>query len=595
MSDCPPLPDQIPPSETLTTPMVPSVATAIAAVAQWSDLTPIRRRDLSSSLSTIARWVGRAPDDVPLDPRFLRAEVITRSAAAFGVKPGRKTNVKTDITFVMLRLGLLDEEPLTLAPAWEALLERFNKHEVINLRRFARFCGLRGIGPHEVVSHHIMAYTEFLETRTLTPRPRKIAGEVRGQWNRFVKTAEGWPQTVLAKPETPRDYTHPLGAFLPSFQADVEAFGKHLAASILDDPFGIDDEVHVFDDEAPLPNNRPLRAITVTHRKDHVRWAASALIATGVPIEQITDLRCLVDPITNTRSILRFLYERAGRQASSTGTHVADTLRILARHYVRLPEARVAKISGWGAPVKLHYHGMTQKNMRTVRDALVPWREARLLALPEGLMKAARKLHEKAPAKAAGLAMRALAIEILTKLPLRLANLTGLRFDRHFHRSDLGSTQVTYIDISAEEVKNERSLTVPVSATTAAMIDEWKMRFRPAIAEPGSPFLFPGAGSTTKPITHQGMRDAIKSATQDHLGVAITPHQFRHIAAKLFLSANPGHYEEVRQLLGHKTVATTVQSYAGIEQESAIRRHDEVLSDRLRMLRADRPKRSGRR
>jgi integrase len=591
MSHNAPLPHKIAPPEKLSERAVVSVAEAISAVATWSDLASVKRRDLTSSLSTVARWVGRAPDDVPLDPVFLRDSVLCKSAAAFSVSPGRKSNVKAGLTFVMLRFGLLDDEAQALTQSWRALVDPLDKHAAINLGRFARFCVARGVEPEAVASPHVAEFATFLSKRTLCPRPAKLAGEVRGAWNSLARAERDWPRTILAKPVDPRQYTLPLDAFPASFQADLEAFGKHLSASILDDPFGLDGEPNAFDDEAPLPNTRPLRKITVGNRMDHARWAASALAAAGTPIEQIIDLKCLVDPLANAKAILRFLYERAGKQPSSAGHHVSDVLRIIARHYARLPEGSVARITAWSTPVKLHYHGMTQKNARTVREVLVPHREAKLLALPEGLMKAARKQRENAPAKAASLAMRALAIEILSKLPVRLANLTGLRLDTHLHRSDRGTALITHIDVGANEVKNSRALALPVSASTAAMIDEWTTRFRPAIAEPGSPFLFPGVGSTTKPITHQGARDAIKAVTRDHLGLEISPHQFRHIAARMFLQANPGHYEEVRQLLGHKAVATTVRSYAGIEQEAAIKRHDDVLADRLRALRAEQPKR----
>jgi hypothetical protein len=36
--------------------------------------------------------------------------------------------------------------------------------------------------------------------------------------------------------------------------------------------------------------------------------------------------------------------------------------------------------------------------------------------------------------------------------------------------------------------------------------------------------------------------------------VKLTPHQFRHLAAKIVLHANPGAYELVRQMLGHKNM-----------------------------------------
>jgi integrase len=49
----------------------------------------------------------------------------------------------------------------------------------------------------------------------------------------------------------------------------------------------------------------------------------------------------------------------------------------------------------------------------------------------------------------------------------------------------------------------------------------------------------------------------------------LTPHQFRHLAAKIVLDANAGAYELVRQLLGHKNLKTTTNFYAGIDTRPA--------------------------
>jgi integrase len=57
----------------------------------------------------------------------------------------------------------------------------------------------------------------------------------------------------------------------------------------------------------------------------------------------------------------------------------------------------------------------------------------------------------------------------------------------------------------------------------------------------------------------------------------MTPHQFRHLAAKIILDANPGAYELVRQMLGHKNTKTTVNNYAGIDTRRAGRAHAELL------------------
>ena len=49
----------------------------------------------------------------------------------------------------------------------------------------------------------------------------------------------------------------------------------------------------------------------------------------------------------------------------------------------------------------------------------------------------------------------------------------------------------------------------------------------------------------------------------------MTPHQFRHLLAKITLDANPGAIEQVRQQLGHKNSKNTINFYAGIDTRRA--------------------------
>ena len=80
------------------------------------------------------------------------------------------------------------------------------------------------------------------------------------------------------------------------------------------------------------------------------------------------------------------------------------------------------------------------------------------------------------------------------------------------------------------------------------------------------------------------MRGAIRQVTGRLVGVKITPHQFRHIAAKRFLKDHPGEYETVRQLLGHKSLATTMRHYAGDEMAVSAERFDEMITDAITQL-----------
>ena len=94
-----------------------------------------------------------------------------------------------------------------------------------------------------------------------------------------------------------------------------------------------------------------------------------------------------------------------------------------------------------------------------------------------------------------------------------------------------------------------------------------------------SAFLFPARQGGAKPPGQ--LAGQIQRAVRQEIGLQLNVHLFRHLAAKLFLTAHPGEYETVRLLLGHKSLVTTVRIYCGLEQSDAMRRYDAVL-DRYR-------------
>jgi integrase len=168
----------------------------------------------------------------------------------------------------------------------------------------------------------------------------------------------------------------------------------------------------------------------------------------------------------------------------------------------------------------------------------------------------------------------------------------GLRLDKHLLRPDPKSHRITLIMIPAEETKNGQELTLPISETTAKLLDIWIRQFRPSSAAMGNRYLFPGKG--LGPKTRAGLRDTLKAITGERLGIAINPHAFRHLAGYIFLKEHPGHYEDVRKLLGHKSITTTVRSYCGLEGESAAVRFDKIIEDQRQTLGFGAPKRKPR-
>ncbi len=66
----------------------------------------------------------------------------------------------------------------------------------------------------------------------------------------------------------------------------------------------------------------------------------------------------------------------------------------------------------------------------------------------------------------------------------------------------------------------------------------------------------------------------------------MNPHLYRHLAAFFYLQANPGDYETVRQLLGHKALSTTVMFYADFERYAAVRHYNSTILERRAELTA---------
>jgi integrase len=65
------------------------------------------------------------------------------------------------------------------------------------------------------------------------------------------------------------------------------------------------------------------------------------------------------------------------------------------------------------------------------------------------------------------------------------------------------------------------------------------------------------------------MSSDIQRLMLQYIGFAINPHSFRHVAAKLYLTARPGRHVDVQLLLGHRKLETTLKYYTELEAEAA--------------------------
>jgi site-specific recombinase XerC len=114
-----------------------------------------------------------------------------------------------------------------------------------------------------------------------------------------------------------------------------------------------------------------------------------------------------------------------------------------------------------------------------------------------------------------------------------------------------------------------------VSALLARYVDV----FRPVLLKDASSKLFVsrnGFGKGPKALSTQFSR-----FVRREVGVVFNAHLMRHFAGFTYLKANPGHYEAVRQMLGHKNIATTVKYYCREDTDNAFGCYDDIISAQL--------------
>jgi integrase len=276
--------------------------------------------------------------------------------------------------------------------------------------------------------------------------------------------------------------------------------------------------------------------------------------------------------------------EDAGRkQAHST----VRALLGVARHWVKpngrddeamsRHEAQLVALQSLGRRLKVRKTGLSARNRALLRYFDDPVQVDRFYALPALLIRSLSGINAITVAHARTFQL-AVMLEVLQMMPIRIKNLSELNIGTNFIRARTGQWQII---LGEGETKNTSEFVAVLPMDSSKMIDTYIDRYRPILlgANAGA-WLFPGR----VPGHHKSvgaLRHQICEGTRRHLGPRFNPHAFRHIAAKVYLEANPGAYGVVQHMLGHNAIETTIDNYCGSEAPKAIAAfHDLVLKRR---------------
>lgn len=562
----------------LEPPIYPTAAEALIAIDSWTDLTSTRRPELAVAVRLLGRITGRPLEAIRMEPSVIAPAVFDTATARIGIRAASLYTYRCSLRAVLRRLGIIASRARgqDLADDWSSLLALAgDRHATMALTRFARFCGARKIAPADVRDATVEAFINDLTQSQLMRSPRQHAAALVRTWNKCAETRPGWPSTRLTLPPTDMKYTLAWTAFPEDLRYEVAAFQARLEARSAGTLFSAID--------GPP---RPLRRATIARRMHDLKFAVGALVQAGTPPEAITGLDVVMRP-ENLCALLEWLYARGGNKVGAHLGSISATLLVVGRHHLRFSGAllkEVEEILRNAKPPK--QREITPKNAARLREAEVPRIRAALVHLPRELMRRAAALKSAGQAKrAAWLASVATAIEILLARPLRLENLAHLQLARHLVRAPQARAAFTDIIITEGETKNGVRIDWPIGSDVAAVIDDYVRDFRPLIATGTSTWLFPSRDHSDRPRSPGGLSKAISGTIYEAIGIRMHVHLFRAFAGALALEDNPNAIEEVRQLLGHRTMATALQYYTSLNARRAARRLDERLTRQRKITR----------
>ena len=543
-----------------------SLATLKERVEEDRSVELLRRREICSAITTVAKWLNMPPEMIPAAMSYLRPRLSRLHPIQLGVSERRIQNVRSLLLSAFRIAGIstkLAPYMAKMSSDWQQLwdLMEGDRYARTELSRLFRYCSANGIVPSEMSDAISSDFLTALEAESLIKKPKVRHQSVCRVWNRLAgdHAASGWPQIELNIPKyDDRLYGVDGSLVSDAIKDDLADYLSHLAGA---DLFG--------------SMSKPFRPKSVEIFRGHLWRYLSALHHSGVGLTDVNSLDELVVPAMFERA-LRWLYERNGKKTSKHIGEIAWAVRCYAVKYRTCDDETLAFYKRAIERLRVTTPGLSDKNRTAMAQFNDPKAVTRYVALPSSLWSKAVAIGvtvegRKKRKEARLMVQAAVAIEIAMFAPIRIQNLSTIRIDQHIS----WNANRLRLSFPAHEVKNDQALDflLPVEASERIKryINEWRSLFMPAT----NPHLFPGRNG--KPKDQSALRNQMKKAIFDHTGLQMTPHQFRHAAAKLLLDAKPGHYEVVRKLLGHKTLTTTYAHYAGAETDAAIELYDDII------------------
>ncbi len=527
-----------------------SFADAVGIIAAAQELPEQTKRHWTTSVRQIAKALDKPIEVIPARYSAVRADLaqLHHAPAGLTVKTlqNHKSNVKSALLWLAREKGI-PEHGAPLSVDWEPLRAAV-KDSLIRSRlsSFMRYCSANNITPAEVDEGAVDSFVSY-RSRCGKPANNAFRRLLARAWNANVGSIPGWPATKLVAPAAKLLVEVGWEAFPLGLRQDIDRYLEGLTR-IRRSRTG--------------QRIRPLKPSTIRTRRAELQAAARMAVKNGVPIDKLDSLSALMAPEV-TEKVLDAYWIKNGENPKLFTIDLAGRFLSIAKETKCLSETDCERLDEMRRDLDdRRQEGLTGKNIAFLRQVLSPGVWSRIIRLPFTMMAKARSQCH-APVRAAVIAQVAVAIAIESVAPVRIGNLTSIRLDTNLIKPG-GPNSNYWLIFPDHDVKNRVKLNYPLPRGVTELIDEYVHEFRPALLRGrNDDFLFPGRSQGSKgKVSFSGqITKRIYKAT----GLRMTVHQFRHAAGALILKHRPGEYELVRQLLGHRNVQTTINSYIGLE------------------------------
>lgn len=346
-----------------------------------------------------------------------------------------------------------------------------------------------------------------------------------------------------------------------------------------------------------LPEDRRWKATTLQNRRDLCAVCAKVLYeAEHYKLETIEEL---TDPELLEAIVTRLRKRGTGKHPqSSYAGNVITLVATLAKHFVELPPADLEKIVKIKEAYGTKRKGIAPKNKAILKHFTAARIQA-LIDMPDRITRDVNRevaRRREAHRKKSGVlprpvevfdaplirnVMLALAAHIMLARAPRRANLAGIRLDWIRWREGLAT-----VELPAPLVKSRKEpdgpLLIPLDARTSRLLDQYLKVLRPKILHPDdrNPYLFPSpphAGQQRIGGCYETLPDRLVDQVHERVGVRINPHLWRHLIGWIWLKEDPDKLPAVQKLLGHKSMQTTIDYYADIDESVVLTKWTEFL------------------